>query len=137
MTATMSPLATLITEPGFSHFTHILIPPTPEALSFEDDSNKIMFNPESPPSTVVPEITTGSSAKGKGKETLEDIERRRIPSEEDLLLAAGVMLVSESGEAISFGDVVREREKVVVVFLRHMWYVLASLFRFTGHTTFN
>ena len=37
-------------------------------------------------------------------------------------IAAGQCdLISESGAAVSFSKLVRERERVVVVFLRHLW----------------
>lgn len=39
-----------------------------------------------------------------------------------ILDAAECMLVGESGQAVSFGDLIQQRRKVVVVFLRHMWY---------------
>lgn len=36
------------------------------------------------------------------------------------------MLVGEDGEAVSFGELVRSRGKVVVVFLRHLWCGLCA-----------
>jgi hypothetical protein len=37
--------------------------------------------------------------------------------------AGKCVLVGESGEGILFSDLIREKGKVVVVFLRHLWFV--------------
>lgn len=69
--------------------------------------------------------STGSSGGsiGGGRRKKPPFDRFTPPSDEALEKALACELATESGETISFGDMLRQRnhEKVVVIFLRHAW----------------
>ncbi|POY73082.1 hypothetical protein BMF94_3920 [Rhodotorula taiwanensis] len=67
--------------------------------------------------------SSGASSGGETKPKKLPFDRFSFPTEEGLAKALECELATESGEAVTFGNVLRERqhEKVVVIFLRHAW----------------
>ncbi|KAM0785999.1 hypothetical protein ACM66B_006817 [Microbotryomycetes sp. NB124-2] len=48
-------------------------------------------------------------------------ERFALPTKAQIEIASKCLLVGESGQSVEFGELIRERGSVVVVFLRHLW----------------
>ncbi|KAK4048500.1 hypothetical protein OIV83_004668 [Microbotryomycetes sp. JL201] len=58
-----------------------------------------------------------------GDVTVEKLpfERFSLPTKAQIEAASKCLLVGESGQSVEFGELVRERGSVIVVFLRHLW----------------
>ncbi|KAM0747739.1 hypothetical protein T439DRAFT_328401 [Meredithblackwellia eburnea MCA 4105] len=66
-------------------------------------------------------VTSDIEEKVRAPLKAGEFDRFGMPSLEALQVAADCELVGESGTTVRFGDLVHERKKVVVVFLRHLW----------------
>ncbi|KAK4053600.1 hypothetical protein OIO90_003839 [Microbotryomycetes sp. JL221] len=53
-------------------------------------------------------------------------DRFALPTKQQIELAEKCLLIGESGQQVEFGELVRERGRVVVVFLRHFWCGLCA-----------
>lgn len=76
--------------------------------------------PLSPTLLAPPERVTLGSWENRER-VPEEFKRFGLPSHDAVREAGRCTLVGESGEPVLFSDLVKERGRVVVVFLRHLW----------------
>ncbi|GAA5962876.1 hypothetical protein JCM8115_001992 [Rhodotorula mucilaginosa] len=67
--------------------------------------------------------SAGGISGGEGRPKKPPFDRFSYPTEQGMASALECEIATETGEAIKFGDMLRERkhDKVVVIFLRHAW----------------
>ncbi|ORY54367.1 hypothetical protein BCR35DRAFT_310361 [Leucosporidium creatinivorum] len=70
--------------------------------------------------------TSPRQSRDANTEGTGDFDRFSLPALEAIKAASECRVVGESGETITFGDLVKSRGRVVVVFLRHLWCGLCA-----------